>query len=143
MAYTVGKRSTPLTLRVTAELKDAIDRAAKDDRRTVANKIELIVTDWMRANGYLPKDLETSIEALSKAVHDHTLSIINSSTAPTSFTVKGEGATAPATHMSIREVTRSKLRAIAKKNMRALDLGDQDTTMHFNVGPSRKPKIEL
>jgi hypothetical protein len=49
-------RSTPLGLRVTPSLKSAIEKAAKDDRRSMASMAELILTDWLENKGYLEKD---------------------------------------------------------------------------------------
>lgn len=49
-------RSAPLGLRIFPSLKDALERAAKDDSRSVAAKAELILRDWLTANGYLKVD---------------------------------------------------------------------------------------
>jgi len=49
-------RSAPLGLRVLPSLKEALEKAAKNDRRSVAAMAELILTDWLTENGYLEKD---------------------------------------------------------------------------------------
>lgn len=49
------KRTAPLGLRVLPSLKEALDKAAQDDRRSVASKAELILTDWLREKGYLER----------------------------------------------------------------------------------------
>ena len=49
-------RTMPLGLRVTPSLKSALERAAKDDRRSMASMAELIITDWLENKGYLEKE---------------------------------------------------------------------------------------
>ena len=49
-------RSAPLGLRVLPSLKDALERAAKKDRRSTAAMAELILTDWLTQNGFLEED---------------------------------------------------------------------------------------
>jgi hypothetical protein len=49
-------RSTPLGLRVIPSLKAALEKAAEDDRRSMASMAELILTDWLVEKGYLEKD---------------------------------------------------------------------------------------
>jgi hypothetical protein len=48
-------RSTPLGLRVFPSLKAALEKAAADDSRTVASMAEKLLTEWLKANGYLKK----------------------------------------------------------------------------------------
>lgn len=48
-------RSSPLGLRIFPSLKAALEKAAADDSRTVAAMAEKILTDYLRANGYLKK----------------------------------------------------------------------------------------
>ena len=43
----------PLNCRVDRELKDAIVKAAKDDNRSVASLIRLVMKRWLREKGYL------------------------------------------------------------------------------------------
>ena len=45
-------RTASLGIRVEPELKERLEQAAKDDRRTVAAMVEKIVADWLETNGY-------------------------------------------------------------------------------------------
>lgn len=49
-------RSAPLGLRITPSLKAALEAAAADDRRSVASKAEIILTEWLEAHGYLGEE---------------------------------------------------------------------------------------
>lgn len=49
-------RSAPLGLRVLPSLKAALEKAAKDDRRSTAAMAELILTEWLEQRGYLATD---------------------------------------------------------------------------------------
>lgn len=51
-------RTEPISFRIDPELKSAIERAAKDDRRSVSSLIMNILADWLRERGYLPKQAE-------------------------------------------------------------------------------------
>lgn len=53
MAEDDETRTSPLGLRVTPSLKQALEKAAKDDQRSMASKAELILTAWLREKGYL------------------------------------------------------------------------------------------
>lgn len=46
-------RSSPLGFRVSPELKEGLEKAAKDDSRSVSSLVIKILTDWLRTNGYL------------------------------------------------------------------------------------------
>lgn len=48
-------KTHPLGFRVDPEVKEALEKAAKDDVRSVSSLIEKILKDWLRENGYLPK----------------------------------------------------------------------------------------
>lgn len=48
-------RDAPLGLRVYPSLKAALEKAAKDDNRSMASMAEIILTDHLREKGYLPK----------------------------------------------------------------------------------------
>ena len=48
-------RTASIGIRVEPTLKDAAEKAARDDRRTVASLIEKVMTEWLEAQGYLPK----------------------------------------------------------------------------------------
>jgi hypothetical protein len=47
-------RTAPLGLRIFPYIKAALEKAAADDRRSVASLVENILTDWLRRKGYLP-----------------------------------------------------------------------------------------
>lgn len=48
-------KTPSLGIRVQPETKAALDKAAKDDLRSVSSLIEKILVEWLRAKGYLPK----------------------------------------------------------------------------------------
>ena len=48
------ERPGAISLRVTADLKKAIEDAADADMRTVQSLLELVLTKWARDNGLLP-----------------------------------------------------------------------------------------
>lgn len=39
-------------LRLSAEIKAALQRAAADDRRTMSSLVEKILAEWLETNGY-------------------------------------------------------------------------------------------
>ena len=45
-----------ISIRVPAAIKDAIDAAARADRRTTANLVAIILEDWLKAKGQLPAE---------------------------------------------------------------------------------------
>jgi hypothetical protein len=47
-------KTPSLGIRVQPETKVALERAAKDDLRSVSSLIEKILVEWLRAKGYLP-----------------------------------------------------------------------------------------
>jgi len=49
-------KTHPLGFRVEPEVKVALEKAAKDDARSVSSLIQLILTDWLRERGYLARD---------------------------------------------------------------------------------------
>ena len=49
-------RNAPLGLRITPTLKAALEKAAEDDRRSVASMAEMILAEWLEGRGYLKKD---------------------------------------------------------------------------------------
>ena len=58
MAYvTTDKTQLKVYVR-SPDLIDALKRAAKDDARSVSVLADLILTEWLQAHGYLPKDGE-------------------------------------------------------------------------------------
>jgi hypothetical protein len=46
-------KTNPLGIRVQPEVKAALERAAKDDLRSVSSLIEKVLIEWLRAKGYL------------------------------------------------------------------------------------------
>jgi hypothetical protein len=44
-----------LSVRVPAATKKAIEKAARDEHRSVASQVEKILTDWLREREYLAK----------------------------------------------------------------------------------------
>lgn len=49
-------QTTPLGVRIEVETKQALEKAAKADRRSMASLVDKVLTDWLRANGFLPKE---------------------------------------------------------------------------------------
>jgi hypothetical protein len=49
------KKSATLNLRIDPKLKEAAERAASDDRRSLTTLIEKLLADYLRKKGYLPK----------------------------------------------------------------------------------------
>ncbi len=48
-------RTSAIGIRVEPELKAAAERAAADDRRTVASLVEKALVQFLEKEGYLPK----------------------------------------------------------------------------------------
>jgi hypothetical protein len=48
-------KTPSLGVRVQPETKAALEKAAKDDLRSVSSLIEKILIEWLRAKGYLGK----------------------------------------------------------------------------------------
>jgi len=49
------RRTSPLGLRFFPSVKAALEAAATAERRSIASLVELIVVDWLKEKGYLPK----------------------------------------------------------------------------------------
>lgn len=49
-------RTAAIGIRVEPAIKEAVERAAAADRRTVASLTEKVLVDWLKANGHLPTD---------------------------------------------------------------------------------------
>ena len=47
-------RTASVGLRFLPELKEALERAAQDDHRSLASLVERVLTEWAQAKGYLP-----------------------------------------------------------------------------------------
>jgi hypothetical protein len=48
-------RDSAISVRVTAEVKAAAEKAATADSRSVASLVEKILAEWLREKGYLAK----------------------------------------------------------------------------------------
>jgi len=48
-------KTPSLGVRVQPETKAALEKAAKDDMRSVSSLVEKILVEWLRLKGYLPK----------------------------------------------------------------------------------------
>lgn len=46
-------KTHPLGFRIERDLKEALIKAAKDDRRSVSSLVEIIIEDWLKEKGYL------------------------------------------------------------------------------------------
>jgi hypothetical protein len=44
---------TPVSFRFSPEKKSALEQAAEDDSRSLSSMIDKILTDYLKANGYL------------------------------------------------------------------------------------------
>ncbi len=51
-------KTPSLGIRVQPETKKALERAAKDDLRSVSSLVEKVLVGWLRGHGYLPSDQE-------------------------------------------------------------------------------------
>lgn len=49
-------KSAPLGLRITPTLKEALEKAANADSRSVASMAEVILTQWLEEKGHLTPD---------------------------------------------------------------------------------------
>jgi hypothetical protein len=49
------QKTATLNLRIDPALKQAADKAAADDRRSLTSLIEKLLADYLRERGYLPK----------------------------------------------------------------------------------------
>ena len=48
-------RTAAIGIRVEPAIKNAAERAAAADRRTVASLVEKILVEWLQEHGHLPK----------------------------------------------------------------------------------------
>ena len=46
-------KDTALSFRVPAEIKESLEKAAKDDDRSVSSLVERILKEWLKTKGYL------------------------------------------------------------------------------------------
>jgi hypothetical protein len=47
------QRTAAISLRVTPQIKEAVERAAYDDSRTVASLLDKLLKEFLREQGYL------------------------------------------------------------------------------------------
>ena len=55
--YNVGlinMKMHPMSVRLEPHVRDALERAALDDRRNLSAMIDVILVRWLESNGYLP-----------------------------------------------------------------------------------------
>lgn len=48
-------KQTALSFRIPEEMKEAVERAAAADDRSVSSLVTIILRDWLRDKGYLPE----------------------------------------------------------------------------------------
>lgn len=48
-------KSAPIGFRLDADIKDALTAAAKADERSVSSLVTIILRDWLKEKGFLPK----------------------------------------------------------------------------------------
>lgn len=48
-------KNSAISVRVPDKVKEAAERAAAEDSRSVASLVEKILADWLKSKGYLPK----------------------------------------------------------------------------------------
>jgi hypothetical protein len=49
-------KSLPFSVRLDVKIRDALERAAKDESRSQGNLLEIILAEGLRQRGYLPKE---------------------------------------------------------------------------------------
>ena len=49
------QKSVPISFRLPPETKQALEKAAKADTRSVSSLLEKVVTEFLKDQGYLPK----------------------------------------------------------------------------------------
>ena len=50
------RKTAQVNLRFMPELKAAVEQAAADDKRSLTNLVEKVLTDWLEERGYLKPD---------------------------------------------------------------------------------------
>lgn len=51
----MSNKSVPISFRLEFETKQALEKAAKEDSRSVSSLLDKLVSDWLKEKGYLPK----------------------------------------------------------------------------------------
>jgi hypothetical protein len=52
----IQRRSTQFNMRIDPVLKDAAEKAAADDRRSLSSLVEKLLTDYCREHGFLMEE---------------------------------------------------------------------------------------
>jgi len=60
-------RTASVGIRIEPEFKEAIEKAARDDRRSVAGLWEKVMAEWLTERGYWPTPEKSKGAARSKA----------------------------------------------------------------------------
>jgi hypothetical protein len=48
-------KGIPISFRLPAETRTALEKVAKEDMRSISSMLEKIVTEYLRQNGHLPR----------------------------------------------------------------------------------------
>jgi hypothetical protein len=51
----MAQKGVPVSFRLLPEIKAALDKAAKDDHRSLSSLLDKMVSEWLKDAGYLPK----------------------------------------------------------------------------------------
>jgi hypothetical protein len=51
----MSNKSIPISFRLPVETKSALEKAAKEDSRSVSSLLDKLVSDWLRDHGYMTK----------------------------------------------------------------------------------------
>ena len=65
-------RTNPLGVRVRPEIKEALEKAAADDDRSVSSLVERALLEWLTARGYMPKPAAATAPKARKKMVDAT-----------------------------------------------------------------------
>lgn len=49
----MSQKTSPVSVRLSPQIKTALEKAAKADTRSLSSLIEKVVADYLRANGFL------------------------------------------------------------------------------------------
>jgi hypothetical protein len=66
----MNPRSAPLSFRLPTEVKAALEKAARDDNRSVSSLLEEIVVHWLRQQTYLPAQHLSEMEVIARTKLD-------------------------------------------------------------------------
>jgi hypothetical protein len=57
----VAKLATPISFRIDADVKAALEQAAADDSRSISGLAQLILRQWLTEKGYLSEPRNTAL----------------------------------------------------------------------------------